>query len=133
MDITDTPTPEPEVPPEEPKQESPRGARVLREWGFDIDQFRSRAKVSLDAARGDLSEVTAALRQAVGETRQVLLDLQRTRGPVAAELKGGFERAWDEIEKAFRSARQRMREAQAAPEKAEPEPEPPPPPPVDLM
>jgi hypothetical protein len=127
MDTTDTPTPEPEVPPEEPGQESRRGTRVLREWGFDVDQFRSRAKVSLDAARGDLGEVTGALRQAIGETKQVLLDLQRTHGPVAAELKGGFERAWDEIEKAFRSARQRMREPQAAPEQAEPQP------PVDLM
>ena len=121
MDTTDTPTPEPETPHEEPGQESRRGARVLREWGFDVDQFRSRAKVSLDAARGDLSEVTGALRQAIGETKQVLLDLQRTRGPVAAELKGGFERAWDEIEKAFRNARQRMHE-QAAPEKTDPQP-----------
>ncbi len=127
MDTNENPAPEPETPQGEPQQEPRRGARVLREWGFDVDQFRSRAKVSLDAARGDLGEVTATLRHAAGEAKQVLLDLHRTRRPVAAELKDGFERAWDELERAFSRARQRMREPQTPPEKAEPQP------PVDLM
>jgi len=65
-------------------------------------------------ARGDLSEVTGVLRQSLADTKQVLLDLQKNREPIAAELKHGFEKAWDEIEKAFATARQRMREGRQA-------------------
>lgn len=125
MDTETNPTPEQEIPPQD---EEPRrgGARVLREWGFDVDQFRSRAKVSLDEARGDLSEVTKVVKQTLADTKQVLLELQRNRTPVATELKGGFERAWDEIERAFKAARQRMRE-EPAPQTSEPsQPQPPP-------
>lgn len=121
MDTENNPTPEQEIPPHE--EEPRRGARVLREWGFDVDQFRSRAKVSLDETRGDLAEVTKVVKQTLADTKQVLLELQRNRGPVATELKGGFERAWDEIERAFKAARQRMKEQQA-PEQSEP-PQPP--------
>ncbi len=84
---------------------------LLREWGFDPVVFEARAKRSLEGARGDLGEVTAALRTAMTSTRQTLLDLHRARRPVAAELKEGFERAWEEIEKAFGAARRKMRES----------------------
>ena len=82
----------------------------LREWGFDVDTFEARAKQSMEAARGDLSEVSGALRQALGEARQVLVGLQRNSGPVASELKTGFEQAWQAIESAFGRARDRARE-----------------------
>lgn len=123
MDETTNPTPDPTPTPdpEAPRQDPRTAARnLLREWGFDVDQFQIRAKKSLDAARGDLSEVTGTLRQALSDTKQVLVDLQRTKGPVATELKGGFERAWDEIERAFTRARERMREQPPTAEKAEP-------------
>lgn len=87
-----------------------RAAEYLREWGFDITTFEARAKKSVEAARGDLSEVTGALRQALTRTKQVLVDLQRNKGPVAAELKSGFERGWNAIEESFIRARQKMRE-----------------------
>jgi hypothetical protein len=96
--------------------EERKGPRVLREWGFDLEMFQARAKQSIDAARGDLGEVTGTLRQALSDTKQVLIDLQRTKGPVSTELKGGFERAWDEIEKAFHRARQYMRESRPEPD-----------------
>ncbi len=82
----------------------------LREWGFDLEAFEARAKQSLSSTRGDLGEVTGALRKVMASTKQTLIDLHKARQPVATELKSGFERAWDEIEQAFASARRRMRE-----------------------
>ncbi len=97
-----------------PAQETERMS-YLREWGFDVAAFEAKAKKSLENARGDLSEVTGVLRQTLAKTKQILLDLQKTREPVAAELKSGFERAWDEIEQGFTRARQKMRESRTAP------------------
>lgn len=85
-------------------------ADALREWGFDVKTFEDRAKKSLETARGDLSEINGVLRQTLGKTKQVLVDLQRQRSPAAAELKKGFEEAWEAIEKAFARARQKVRE-----------------------
>jgi hypothetical protein len=99
-----------DVQPPVASEETPKSGAFLREWGFDVKVFEARAKRSLESTRGDLNEITGALRQTLVSAKQVLLDLQKTRGPVAAELKTGFERAWDEIEDAFRRARQKMRE-----------------------
>ncbi len=87
-----------------------RAADYLREWGFDVTTFEARAKQSIESARGDLSEVTGALRQTLTRTKQVLIDLERNKGPVAAELKNGFERGWNAIEESFIRARQKARE-----------------------
>lgn len=89
-------------------------ADSLREWGFDLARFETRAKKSMQNARGDLSEVTGVLRETLGKTKQVLVDLQKSREPVVTELKYGFERAWDEIEQAFTRARQKLRDARKA-------------------
>ncbi|SRR6266542_3698919 len=86
-------------------------ANALREWGFDLARFEMKAKRSVENARGDLSEITGVLRESLRKTKQIVLDLQGSRHPVAAELKYGFERAWDEIEQAFARARQKVREA----------------------
>lgn len=91
----------------------------LREWGFDVAAFEAKAKTSIENARGDLSEITGILRQSMSRTKQALLDLQKSREPVATELKSGFERAWDEIEKAFARARQKVRESGKAPADSE--------------
>lgn len=85
-------------------------ADSLRDWGFDVETFEKKAKASIETARGDLSEITGVLRQALGQTKQTLLDLQKAREPVAAELKSGFERAWEDIEQAFSRARQVLRD-----------------------
>jgi len=98
----------------QPPQEPERTPSYLREWGFDIETFEARAKKSLQNARGDLGEVTGVLRQALANTKQTLLDLQKSRQPVVVELKNGFERAWEEIEQGFARARQRIREARKA-------------------
>jgi hypothetical protein len=96
-------------------------AQSLHEWGFDLATFEAKAKSSIANARGDLSEITGVLRQTMASTKQTLLDLQKSRGPVAAELKSGFERAWDEIEQAFARARQKMRETRQAPASGNPD------------
>jgi hypothetical protein len=82
----------------------------LREWGIDVEKFGQRAKASLQSAKGDLSEVTGTLRQTLVEAKDIVVGLHRGT-PAAAELKSGFERAWQEIEHAFSSARQKAREA----------------------
>jgi hypothetical protein len=83
----------------------------LRDWGIDVGRFEERAKESIESARGDLSEVTGTLRHTLVEAKDVLLGLQKGGAPAAAELKNGFERAWQEIERAFSAARQKAREA----------------------
>jgi len=97
-------------------------ADYLREWGFDLDTFETRAKQSAQTAKGDLSEITGALRQTLGEAKDILVDLSK-KGPASSELKTGFERAWDEIEGAFSRARERVRESKTPkePEPVEPD------------
>jgi len=83
----------------------------LRDWGIDLGKFEERAKESFQSTRGDLSEITGTLRQTLVEAKDVLVGLHRGgSSPAAAELKSGFERAWQEIEQAFRSARQKAKE-----------------------
>jgi hypothetical protein len=93
-----------------PTPEKTSVADALREWGFDVKTFEARAKKSLDSARGDLTEINGAVRQTMTQTREVLVNLQKQRKPVAAELKKGFEDAWESIEKAFARAREKVRE-----------------------
>lgn len=93
----------------------------LRDWGIDVGKFEERARESFQSAKGDLSEITGTLRQTLVEAKDVLVGLQKGgSSPAAAELKGGFERAWQEIERAFTAARQKAKEAS----KEEPEGEP---------
>jgi hypothetical protein len=82
----------------------------LREWGIDVEKFEERAKESFQTAKGDLSEITGTLRHTLIEAKDILVGLQKTGAPAAAELKNGFERAWQEIERAFAAARQRAKE-----------------------
>ena len=85
-----------------------RAIEYLREWGFDVDKFEARAKKSLESARGDIGEITGALRQTLLRTKQIIVDLERNRQPVADELKKGFERGWNAMEESFIRARQHM-------------------------
>ena len=88
-------------------------ADALRDWGIDVDRFEERAKESFATAKGDLTEITGTLRHTLIEAKDILVGMQKSGTPVAAELKGGFERAWQEIERAFAAARQRAKEAAA--------------------
>jgi hypothetical protein len=81
----------------------------LNDWGIDLDKFKERAKESLSTAKGDLTEITGTLRQTLVQAKDVVMGLQTGGAPAAAELKGGFERAWHEIETAFKSAREKAR------------------------
>jgi hypothetical protein len=93
---------------DEPKKDS------LNDWGIDVDKFKERAKESFAGAKDDLSEIAGTLRQTLVQAKDVLIGLQKGGSPAAAsELKGGFERAWQEIENAFKAARDRAREAKA--------------------
>ena len=91
------------------KDMSDESRKSLEDWGIDVDKFRERAKESLESARGDLTEITGTLRQTLVHAKDVLVGLQKTGSPAAAELKSGFERAWQEIETAFRNARERAK------------------------
>ncbi|MDP9192430.1 MAG: hypothetical protein M3P06_12090 [Acidobacteriota bacterium] len=86
--------------------------KSLNDWGIDVDKFKERAKESLATAKGDLSEITGTLRQTLVQAKEIVSDLQTGGAPAAAELKAGFERAWHEIEAAFKSAREKARPPQ---------------------
>jgi hypothetical protein len=89
--------------------------KSLNDWGIDVDRFKERAKESLEGAQGDLTEITGTLRQTLVHAKDVVMGLQSPGSPAAAELKAGFERAWKEIEGAFRAAREKAKEARSAP------------------
>jgi hypothetical protein len=97
---------------------------TLNEWGIDVDKFKERAKESMAGAKDDLSEIAGTLRHALVSAKDVVLGLQSNGAPAAAELKSGFERAWKEIESAFRAARDK---AKGTPETTHPPPDSPPP------
>ena len=84
----------------------------LNDWGIDVDKFKERAKESLATAKGDLTEITGTLRQTLVQAKEIVAGLQTGGAPAAAELKAGFERAWHEIEAAFKSAREKARAPQ---------------------
>ena len=90
-----------------PMDEEPK--KKLEDWGIDVDRFKERAKESLENARGDLTEITGTLRHTLVHARDILVGLQSAGSPAATELKGGFERAWHEIESAFKAARERAK------------------------
>lgn len=102
----------------------------LNDWGIDVDRFKERAKESLQNAKGDLTEITGTLRQTLVQAKDVVMGLQTNGAPAAAELKAGFERAWQEIERAFKAAREKAKGEGAAEPPADPPapPEPPEPP-----
>lgn len=105
--------------------ESNEPKKSLEYWGIDVEKFKERAKESLENARGDLSEITGTLRHTLVQAKDVLVGLQKSGSPAAAELKSGFERAWQEIEAAFRAAREK---AKAAPQEESADASTPPPP-----
>ena len=87
--------------------------KSLEDWGIDVEKFKERAKESFENARGDLTEITGTLRHTLVHAKDVLVGLQKGGSPAAAELKSGFERAWHEIEAAFRAAREKAKSAPA--------------------
>ena len=89
----------------------------LRDWGIDVDKFEERAKESFESARGDLTEITGTLRHTLVKAKDIVVGLQKNGAPVAAEIKTGFERAWHEIEAAFKAAREKAK----APKPPEPD------------
>ena len=95
---------------EEQNKDKKTVSESLRDWGIDVDRFEERAKESFATAKGDLSEITGTLRHTLVQAKEIVVGLQKNGAPVAAELKGGFERAWHEIEAAFRAARERAKE-----------------------
>ena len=94
----------------------------LNDWGIDVDRFKERAKESLATAKGDLSEITGTLRQTLVQAKDVVMGLQTGGAPAAAELKAGFERAWHEIEAAFKSAREKAKGTPETTPETTPEP-----------
>ncbi|HVE70989.1 MAG TPA: hypothetical protein VNI54_06440 [Thermoanaerobaculia bacterium] len=100
------------------EQQEPK--KKLEDWGIDVDRFRERAKASLENARGDLTEITGTLRHTLVHAKDILVGLQKTGSPAAAELKAGFERAWHEIEGAFRAAREKAKGEEPPPPPEDP-------------
>ena len=107
---------------EEQKDEKKRVSESLRDWGIDVQRFEERAKESLGSARDDLSEIAGTLRATLVQAKDVVVGLQKNGAPVAAELKTGFERAWHEIEAAFKSAREKAKERRGGDDDATPPP-----------
>jgi hypothetical protein len=97
----------------------------LNDWGIDVDKFKERAKESFSTAKGDLSEITGTLRQTLVQAKDVVMGLQTGGAPAAAELKLGFEKAWHEIEVAFKNAREKAKGTPEPPAEEPPSEEPP--------
>jgi len=103
-------TNDPNVPNDPDKPNATNETKKLNDWGIDVDKFKERAKESLGHAKDDLSEIAGTLRSALVQAKDVVLGMQGAGSPAAAELKGGFERAWKEIEGAFKAAREKAKQ-----------------------
>ena len=78
------------------------------DWDSVVDEVRYAISTMTDETKKrDLSEITGTLRDALVSAKEMIAGLQTNGGPAAAELKGGFERAWKELEGAFRAAREK--------------------------
>lgn len=106
------------TPPEEKEKKGIKDA--LLEWGFDLDMFESRAKRKKVELNEEYGEVRDVLKQTLDETKQRLVKLAVASKPAAVELKYGFEKAWDELEKAFKKAEEKSAEEKGTEEKGEP-------------
>ena len=98
----------------------------LRDWGIDVEKFEERAKESLGSARDDLSGIAGTLRHTLIHAKDIVVGLQKNGAPVAAEIRTGFERAWHEIESAFKAAREKAKERKEGKGEGEPKAEEPP-------
>ena len=107
----------------EEKKESRKFQDVLRDWGFDLDRFESKLKESGGQARGEWGQAMEVMSEKAAEARKRVHRLRETSKPASQEVKGGFERAWMELENAFARAARRLKETpgeeDAAPEKIE--------------
>lgn len=106
------------TPPEEKEKKSVKD--VLLEWGFDLDMFESRAKRKKVELNEEYGEVREVLKNTFDGTKERLMKLAEASKPAGAELKAGFEKAWAEIDKAFKKAEEKIAEDKVEPDDSEP-------------
>lgn len=82
----------------------------LLEWGFDFDIFETRARKTKGELREEYGDVADVLKKTLNETKERLVKLAEVSKPAGAELKTGFEKAWTELEKAFKKAEEKIAE-----------------------
>ena len=103
------------TPPED--QEEKKGVKdYLREWGFDFDTFETRAKKKKGELNEEYGEVRDVLKKTLDEAKEQMVKIAQASKPAGAELKTGFEKAWAELEKAFKKAEEKAAEDRAEPE-----------------
>ena len=76
----------------------------LKEWGIDLETFRTKAGKAKTNAKVKLDNEVAALRTKMDETQKKLEELKKAGNAASGELKKGVESAWTELKKAFDSA-----------------------------
>jgi chromosome segregation ATPase len=76
----------------------------LKEWGIDLERFRTKAGKTKTNAKVKLENEVAALRTKMDEVQRKLEELKKAGGAASGELKKGVENAWAELKKAFDNA-----------------------------
>jgi chromosome segregation ATPase len=76
----------------------------LKEWGIDLEKFKTKAGKAKTNAKVRLDNEIAALRTKMDEAQKKLEDLKKAGDAASGELKKGVESAWNELKKAFDSA-----------------------------
>jgi len=76
----------------------------LKEWGIDLEKFRSKTDKTKDKAKAEFEREVATLKVKLNEAQKKLEELKKTGDAASGELKKGIENAWAELKKAFDSA-----------------------------
>jgi hypothetical protein len=76
----------------------------LKEWGIDLERFRTKADETKGKAKAEREREVAALRAKLNEAQKKLEELKKAGDAASGELKKGIENAWGELKKAFDSA-----------------------------
>ncbi len=94
------------------RQEWDKFEQQLKDWGVDLETFRTRASRASADVKVDYDKQIAALRIRLGEARQKLDELRKTGGAAGGEMEKGLEAAWSELKKAFEAARGQIKQAE---------------------
>jgi ABC-type transporter Mla subunit MlaD len=78
----------------------------LKDLGAKIDDLMAKGEAAGEAAKGQLSENVAKLKQQQAQLSKKLAETKQASADAWSELKPGLDRAWDELGKAFNEVKQ---------------------------
>lgn len=96
--------------------------RELKDWGLDLETFRTRASKASAELKVEQEKQIATLRTKMDQARKKLDDARKAGGAATEEMEKGVEAAWAELRKAFDAAVARFKQSEGSPPEAKGKP-----------